>query len=116
MQGIAQDCLEVLCTAADALKQWSVDVSRHVQQQTLADSRQQPGHPTKSAAELHMTVVWLLQLATDLLHAMRRQELCSDVDQRLLLNTLGQLVRRVRCCLSFESRMSAAVLSCTKRC
>ena len=95
LQAIAQDCFELLRTAADALKQWSEDVSRHIQQRTPADSKQQPGHPIKSADELHKTVVWLLHMLRDILQTTRQQQLYSAVDPQLLLDTVGQLVRRV---------------------
>lgn len=98
MQAIAQDCFELLRVAAAALRQWSVDVSRAIQQQPLTDSKQHSAKAPKSTNELDATSDWLLIVVKDLVHTMWQQELCILVDQPLLLDTLGQLVRRVRRC------------------
>jgi hypothetical protein len=99
LQKIAQDLYKLLRTVADMLRQWSAESSRWVQQQTLASSRQPPAEVLKAADQLHDTCHWLLLMAKDVAHTFWRQELFRFVDQPLLLDTLGQLVWRVRSAL-----------------
>jgi hypothetical protein len=94
LQEIAEVLYKLLRTVADMLGQWSAE-SRWVQQQTLASSKQPPREVLRAADELHKTCLYLLLMAKDLAHTFWRQELFRFVDQPLLLDTLGQLVRRV---------------------
>ena len=111
MQGIAQDSFELLHTVAARLRQWVVNAGRRVQQQQLTDRKQQPNEPPESADRLIVTCIWLLVVAKDLLHTIWRQELCIAMNQPLLLDTVGQLVHRVRGCLSPKPLVPAPVLS-----
>ena len=96
MQDIAQDCINLLRAIADAFSDRSVDIARALhQQQQLADSEQQAVHLFKSAIELYQISCQLSSAATSLLLLIQESEVCSVVDERQLLDTLGQLVRRV---------------------
>ena len=61
----------------------------------LTNSTQQPALPRDTAAELHETSTWLLLTAGSLLQCMWSELLYSKVHEGQLLDTLGQLVRRV---------------------
>ena len=94
LQDMADKSLDLLQAISDALSDWSGAVSRAAQQQP--GSGRQPAMSQDEAAELHETSFWLLLAAASLLLCMWKEALCSRVHERQLLDTLGQLLRRVR--------------------
>ena len=85
--------LDLLEAIADALADWSATVGRAVQR--LTTSTRQPALQQDAAAELHETRTWLLLAAGSMLQCMWSEMLYSKVHERQLLDTLGQLLRRV---------------------
>jgi hypothetical protein len=94
LQDMAAKSLDLLQAISDALSDWSGAVSRAAQQQP--GGGRQPAMSRDEAAELHETSFWLLLAAASLLLCMWQEALCSRVHPRQLLDTLGQLLRRVR--------------------
>lgn len=89
-------CCNLLHTIADVLSEWSAAVSRAVEQLQRLDDAQLCCQLVDEASELHLSGIWLPAAACDLLRCMREQFLYWAVDKRQLLNTLGQLTRKVQ--------------------
>ena len=85
--------LELLEAISYALADWSTTVGRAVQR--LTTSTREPALQQDTAAELHETCTWLLLAAGSMLQCMWSEALFSKVHERQLLDTLGQLTRRV---------------------
>jgi hypothetical protein len=94
---MASECFELLRLVADALLAWAAHASRATwqQQQQSARSKRQSCELLNLACELHDSSRWLPAAATDVICVMRHGQLCSAVDERLLLDTLGHLLQRV---------------------
>lgn len=113
MQDIALHCVKLLQATSDALSGWS-HLGRAVQAQQLAASVQQPGLLLDQvAAQPFAAELWLLASADSLLQCMRDYQLSRAVGERQLLETLGELLRRVRSVLSpcTPTRAHVATLS-----
>ena len=93
LQDVASMGLELLEAISDALADWSATVGRAVQR--LTTSTRQPALQQDAAAELHETRTWLLLAAGSMLQCMWSEVLYSKVHEQQLLDTLGQLLRRV---------------------
>ena len=90
---MASECIELLRAIADALSEWSADVSKAAQQ--AASGTPQPARPLDMASDLHELSIWLPAAAGSLLGCMHDLLESNTVDMGLMLDTLGQLVRKV---------------------
>ena len=97
LQKIAEDLFELLRTVVGAFAQWSADVSSKAadHQQQPASTRQQHDQALKTRAELLETGIWLPVTAQSVLRSRLVHRLWSMVDERQLLDTLGQLLEQV---------------------
>ena len=99
LQTIGSDCIELLHAITSALSDWSASVSRAMQQQRWGNKKQR-NQLLDTVSELRETGIWLPAAAGNLLSCMREYKLYDMADGQQLLYSLGQLLRRVRRCLS----------------
>ena len=91
-QDLAPDCLVLLHTIADALREWSASVSRASQQQQQQQQQQ-------AVAEVLQTGTLLSHAASSLLHCIHAHELWHAIGGQQLLDALRQLLQTVLLCL-----------------